>query len=49
MGAARGTYWRRGNEYRVSAGTCKGENHLQDPGVDGTIIIIIIIKWIFKK
>jgi hypothetical protein len=31
--------------YRVLVGRPEGRNHLEDPGVDGRIIL----KWIFKK
>jgi hypothetical protein len=32
-------------EYRVLVGKPKGNNHLEDPGVDGRIIL----RWIFRK
>jgi hypothetical protein len=38
MGAGRGAY-------RILMGRPGGRNHLEDPGVDG----IIILKWIFKE
>jgi hypothetical protein len=38
MGEGRGAY-------RVLVGRPEGRNHLEDPGVDGRIIL----KWIFKK
>ena len=38
MGAGRG-------EYRALVGKSEGNNHLQVPGVDGSIII----QWIFMK
>jgi hypothetical protein len=31
--------------YRILVGRPEGRNHLEDPGVDGRIIL----KWIFKK
>ena len=31
--------------YRVLVGTREGRRHLEDPGMDGWIIL----KWIFKK
>jgi hypothetical protein len=31
--------------YRIVVGRPEGRNHLQDPGIDGRIIL----KWIFKK
>jgi hypothetical protein len=38
MGARRGTY-------SVLVGKREGRNHLEDPGIDGRIIL----KWMFKK
>jgi hypothetical protein len=38
MGKGRGAY-------RNLVGRTEGRNHLEDPGVDGRIIL----KWIFKK
>jgi hypothetical protein len=35
---------RRG-AYRVSWGNLRGRDHLEDPGIDGTIIL----RWIFRK
>ena len=35
---------RRGS-YRVLVGKTEGRNHLEDPGVDGRILL----KWIFQK
>jgi len=31
--------------YRVLVGKPEGRDHLEDPGVDGTIIL----RWIFRK
>jgi hypothetical protein len=31
--------------YRVLVGKPEGKNHLEDPGVDGRIIL----RWIFRK
>jgi hypothetical protein len=31
--------------YRILVGRPEGRNHLEDPGIDGRIIL----KWIFKK
>jgi len=31
--------------YRVMVGKPEGKSHLQDPGIDGRIILL----WIFKK
>jgi len=36
---------KRGGVYRVLVGKPEGKNHLEDPGVDGRIILI----WIFRK
>jgi hypothetical protein len=36
--------WGRG-VYRVLVGKPKGKKHLEDPGVDGRIIL----SWIFKE
>jgi hypothetical protein len=35
----------RSSAYRVLVGKPEGRNHLEDPGVDGRIIL----KWIFEK
>ena len=39
MGERRGVY-------RVLVGKPEGKNHLEDPGVEGRIIIL---RWIFRK
>jgi hypothetical protein len=38
MGEGRGAY-------RILVGRPEGRNHLEDPGIDGRIIL----KWIFRK
>ena len=38
MGGTRGVY-------RVSMGEFEGKNHLENPGVDGRVIL----RWIFRK
>jgi len=35
----------RGDVYRVLVGKTEGQNHVEDPGVDG----MIILRWIFRK
>jgi PAS domain-containing protein len=44
MGHVAGMGQRRGI-YRVLVGKPEGKNHLEDPGVDGRIIL----RWIFRK
>jgi len=38
----------RRDVYRVLVGNLRGRDHLEDLGIDGRIIIIII-RWIFGK
>jgi hypothetical protein len=45
MGGASSMYDERRGAYRIFVGRPEGRNHLEDPGVDGTIIL----NWIFKK
>jgi hypothetical protein len=35
----------RKDEYRVLVGKPRGKNQLEDPGIDGRIIL----RWIFRK
>ena len=39
MRGACSTYGERNGVYRVLVGKSEGENHLEDPGVDGRIIL----------
>ena len=39
MGGACSTYGARRGAYRVLVGKPEGKNHLEDPGVNGTIIL----------
>jgi hypothetical protein len=36
--------WQRRGAYRVLAGKAEGRNHLEDPGVDGRIILKCILE-----
>jgi hypothetical protein len=45
MGGICSTYGEGRNAYRVLVGKPEGRNHLEDPDVDGRIIL----KWIFEK
>jgi hypothetical protein len=45
MGRAYSTYGERSGAYRVSVDKSEGTNHLEDPGVDGRIIL----KWTLHK
>jgi len=44
MGMARSTYGERRGVYRVLVGKLEGGDHLEDPGVDGRIILRLIFK-----
>ena len=44
MGGACSTYGERRGVYKVLVGKPEEKNHLEDPGVDGGIIL----KWIFR-
>jgi hypothetical protein len=37
--------WEGRGTYKVLVGRSEGRNHLEEPGVDGRIIL----KWVFKK
>jgi len=41
---ARSTYGERRGVYRVLVGKLEGGDHLEDPGVDGRIILRLIFK-----
>jgi hypothetical protein len=45
MGRECSTYGASRDAYRVLVGKPNGRNHLEDPGVDGRIIL----KWILEK
>jgi hypothetical protein len=45
MGGACSTYWERRGVYRVLVENLRERDHLEDPRVDGRIII----RWIFRK
>ena len=45
MGEACSAYGERRGVYRVLVGKPEGKNRLEDPGVDGRIVL----KWIFRK
>jgi hypothetical protein len=45
MGGACGTYGEKRGAYRILVGRPEGRHHLEDPGVDGRIIL----RWIFKN
>jgi hypothetical protein len=45
IGRTCSTYGGRRGAYRVLVGKPEGRNHLEDPGVDGRIIL----KWILEK
>jgi hypothetical protein len=38
-------YWERKGAYKVLVGNPEVRNHLEDPDIDGRIIL----KWIFRK
>jgi hypothetical protein len=45
MGGTCSTYGERRGVYRVLVGKSEGKSHLEDPGVDGRVVL----KWIFRK
>ena len=45
MGGACSTYGARRGAYRVLVAKPEGKNYLEDPGMDGRIIL----RWIFRK
>jgi len=45
MGRACSSYGERRGVYKVLVGKPERKNHLEDPGVDGRIIL----RWIFRK
>jgi hypothetical protein len=45
MGGACSTYGERRGLYRVLVGKPEGRDQLEDPGIDGRIIL----RWIFRK
>jgi hypothetical protein len=45
MGEACSKHGEGRGAYRILVGRTKGRNHLEDPGIDGRIIL----KWTFKK
>jgi len=45
MDVACSTYGERRSVYRVLVGKPEGRDHLEDPGVDGSLIL----RWIFRK
>jgi hypothetical protein len=45
MGGACGTKGKRVSAYRVLVGKAVGRGHLENLGVDGSVVL----KWIFKK
>ena len=45
MGMACSKYEEKRDVYRVLVGKAEGKNHLEDPGVDGTLIL----RWNFTK